>query len=94
MRGDGGDSFYQGWFGDGAEADDPEGMTFTVNYTLSIAKDQIGVARDTVHRIVDGVADAGVERRPGAIRSPALLNSNFVYNLPFGRDSTDSRTVW
>jgi hypothetical protein len=86
MRGDGGDSFYQGMFIT-VRKRMTQGLSFTVNYTLSVAKDEIGVAQNTSTALSTSF-DKEVDYGPAQFDRRHVLNSNFVYDLPFGRDST------
>jgi carboxypeptidase family protein len=86
MRGDGGKSFYQGMFVT-VRKRLSQGVSFTANYTLSIAKDQIGVAQNT-STALSTAFDADVDYGPAQFDRRHVFNTTFVYDIPFGRDST------
>jgi hypothetical protein len=59
------------------------GFTFDVNYTLSRSRDQVGVDQTQVST-VPNFYDLDAEYGPSLFDFTHLLNSNWVYELPFG----------
>lgn len=59
------------------------GFTFDVNYTLSRSRDQVGVDQTQVST-VPNIYDLNAEYGPSLFDFTHLLNSNWVYELPFG----------
>ena len=59
------------------------GFTFDVNYTLSRSRDQVGVDQTAVST-VPNVYDLDAEYGPSLFDLTHLVNSNWVYELPFG----------
>ena len=60
------------------------GLTFDVNYTLSSSKDQVGLTQNQA-TILPNSFDPDAEWGPSQFDLRHLLNSNGVYELPFGR---------
>jgi hypothetical protein len=90
MRGDGGKSFYSGFFAT-VRKRLSEGFSFTANYTLSVARDQIGVAQNT-STALSTAFDPDVDYGPAQFDRRHVLNSTWVYDLPFGRDAGGLRS--
>jgi hypothetical protein len=86
MRGDGGKSFYNAMFLSFRKRTSG-GLTFGANYTLSVARDQIGVAQNT-STALSSAFDPDIDYGPALFDRRHVLNSTFVYDLPFGREGS------
>jgi hypothetical protein len=89
MRGDGGESFYNALFVSFRKRTS-NGLTFSANYTLSVARDQIGVAQNTSTSLSSGF-DPDIDYGPSLFDRRHVLNSTFVYDLPFARGGSGLR---
>ncbi len=86
MRGDGGKSFYNAMFLSFRKRTSG-GLTFSANYTLSVARDQIGVAQNT-STALSSAFDPDIDYGPSLFDRRHVLNSTFVYDLPFAREGS------
>lgn len=81
-RGDGGHSYYQAMFIT-ARKRMSDGLTFNANYTLSAARDQIGVAQNTSTAFSTSF-DPDVDYGPSSFDRRHVFNLSWLYELPFG----------
>jgi hypothetical protein len=91
MRGDGGKSFYNAMFLSFRKRTSG-GLTFGANYTLSVARDQIGVAQNTSTSL-SSAFDPDIDYGPALFDRRHVLNSTFVYDLPFGGSGSRVRNA-
>lgn len=89
MRGDGGKSFYNAMFLS-VRKRTAGGLTLGANYTLSVARDQIGVAQNTSTSL-SSAFDPDIDHGPALFDRRHVLNSTFLYDLPFGRNGSGFR---
>lgn len=89
MRGDGGESFYHALYVSFRKRTSG-GLTFSANYTLSAARDQIGVAQNTSTSL-SSAFDPDIDYGPSLFDRRHVLNSTFVYDLPFARNASGFR---
>jgi hypothetical protein len=60
------------------------GLTFDANYTFSRSLDQLGAVQNSAN-LVPNAFDLDAEYGPSPFDITHLFNSNFVYELPFGK---------
>ncbi|MEK6322566.1 MAG: carboxypeptidase regulatory-like domain-containing protein [Acidobacteriota bacterium] len=60
------------------------GLTFDVNYTLSRSLDQLGLIQNFIGQFTSSF-EPDIDYSPSDFDRTHILNSNFVYELPFGR---------